>query len=148
MRVHSHYENLKVSRDAPPAVIRAAYRALTQQYHPDRNPGDAKAQRVMGMLNRGYEVLSDPARRRAHDAWIREEEAALLRQHDEAVRRQALRRAQDEPPPAASRHGLRKGRVAGLAAVALLLVAAFVWAPGGSDAPAPKPRAAAAAASR
>ena len=69
--VHSHYENLKVARDAPESVIRAAYRVLSQKYHPDRNPGDPDAERVMQMLNRAYDVLSDPEKRRDHDAWIR-----------------------------------------------------------------------------
>ena len=55
----THYDNLKVARDAPSEVIRAAYRALTQRYHPDRNP-DPEAARIMQIINRAYEVLSDP----------------------------------------------------------------------------------------
>jgi hypothetical protein len=75
-RVHTHYDNLNVSREAPPEVIRAAYRALCQKFHPDRNPGDANATRIMGIVNAAYEVLSDPTKRRAHDEWIRSKEAA------------------------------------------------------------------------
>ena len=73
-KVHTHYDNLKVMRDAPDEVIRAAYRTLTQKYHPDRNPGDQNAARVMVVLNKSYDVLSDPDRRRKHDAWIEKEE--------------------------------------------------------------------------
>ena len=36
-KVRTHYDNLKVARNAPPEVIRAAYKALAQKYHPDRN---------------------------------------------------------------------------------------------------------------
>lgn len=69
-KVHSHYENLKVSRDAPPEVIRAAYRSLSQMYHPDRNPGNSDATRIMAVLNVAFETLSDPEKRKVHDQWI------------------------------------------------------------------------------
>lgn len=74
-KVHSHYENLKVARDASADEIRAAYRALTRKHHPDRNPDNADAQRVMSVVNVAYGVLSDPARRSEHDRWIRQAEA-------------------------------------------------------------------------
>lgn len=74
MRIHTHYDNLKVARDAPHAVIRAAYKTLTQQYHPDRNPGDDEAAKIMSLINQAYDVLSHPEKRRQHDAWIREVE--------------------------------------------------------------------------
>ncbi len=73
-RVHTHYDNLKVTRDAPPEVIRAAYRTLCHKYHPDKNGGSAKATRTFQLINTAYEVLSDPERRRAHDEWIAREE--------------------------------------------------------------------------
>lgn len=69
-KIHSHYENLKVARDAPSEVIRAAYRSLSQKHHPDRNPGNDDAARIMKVLNAAYETLSDPTRRREHDQWI------------------------------------------------------------------------------
>ena len=72
--VHSHYENLRVARNAPPEVIRAAYKALSQRHHPDLNPENADAERVMSILNVAYDVLSDPAKRRIHDDWIRSQE--------------------------------------------------------------------------
>ena len=70
MKIRTHYDNLKVSRDAPPEVIRAAYKSLTQKYHPDRNP-DPQAAKIMLHLNEAYEVLSDPEKRDNHDKWIR-----------------------------------------------------------------------------
>lgn len=72
----THYDRLAVSRDAPPEVIRAAYKALTQKYHPDKNPGDSEAARVMTLLNQSYDVLMDPVRRAEHDAWIDAQEGA------------------------------------------------------------------------
>ncbi|MDB5798870.1 MAG: hypothetical protein JWP36_2772 [Paucimonas sp.] len=75
-KVHTHYDNLKVTRNAPPEVIRAAYKSLSQKFHPDRNPGDPKATRTFQIINTAYEVLSDPLRRREHDDWIAASEAA------------------------------------------------------------------------
>jgi DnaJ-class molecular chaperone len=69
-QVHTHYDNLKVARNAPPEVIRAAYKSLSQKYHPDRNPGNADAMRIIKIINSAYEVLSDPLKRQEHDQWI------------------------------------------------------------------------------
>ncbi|MEM5342788.1 J domain-containing protein [Paraburkholderia azotifigens] len=78
MKIHSHYDNLKVSRDAPQEVIRAAYKTLSQKYHPDRRIDDPDAERVMKIINASYAVLSDPVQRKEHDEWLarKEREAA------------------------------------------------------------------------
>lgn len=73
-KIHTHYDNLKVSRHAPQEVIRASYKALSQKYHPDKNPGDEKAARIMAIVNTAYNILSDPIRRKEHDDWIASEE--------------------------------------------------------------------------
>lgn len=66
----THYDNLKVSWGAPPEVIRSAYKALVNKYHPDQNPNCERSLRVMQIINASYEVLSDEAKRREHDRWI------------------------------------------------------------------------------
>lgn len=76
-KVHTHYDNLKVARNAPTEVIRAAYKSLSQKYHPDMNPGKPDASRIMAIINEAYNVLSDPDKRQAHDEWIRRAEAGL-----------------------------------------------------------------------
>lgn len=73
-KIHTYYDNLKVTRNADVAVIKAAYKALAQKYHPDRNPDDPEAERIMKLINKAYEVLSDPVRRAEHDRWIDEQE--------------------------------------------------------------------------
>ncbi|WP_413500648.1 J domain-containing protein [Psychrobacter maritimus] len=35
--LHTHYDTLMVSRNASPEVIRAAFKSLSQKYHPDKN---------------------------------------------------------------------------------------------------------------
>jgi hypothetical protein len=63
-----------VARGAPQEVVRAAYKALSQKYHPDKNQGDEKAARIMAIVNTAYNILSDPVRRKEHDEWIAAEE--------------------------------------------------------------------------
>lgn len=73
-KIHTHYDNLKVTRNAPQEIIRAAYKTLSQKSHPDRNPGNADAARIMTIINASYEVLSDPNKRRAYDQWLAQQE--------------------------------------------------------------------------
>ena len=94
-KLRTHYDNLKVARDAPDAVIRAAYKVLAQKYHPDKNPGDERAARVMQIINQSYGVLSDPEQRKEHDEWIRAQE---LLQAAEALLKARSEPAQQAPP--------------------------------------------------
>lgn len=65
----THYDTLQVTRFASPEVIRAAYKSLTQRWHPDRNPRDrAEAERQMKSINIAYGVLSESQKRTAYDA--------------------------------------------------------------------------------
>ena len=63
------YEILGVSPQAEDIVIRAAYRALAQRYHPDKSdePKEAAALR-MRSIQEAYQVLSDSVSRVAYDA--------------------------------------------------------------------------------
>lgn len=74
-RFHTYYDNLKIPRTASTEVIRAAYRRLSQKHHPDRNPDNPDAARVMVLLNIAYRALSDPTQRAEHDRWIAQQEA-------------------------------------------------------------------------
>lgn len=64
---HTHYDNLKVTRNAPLEVIKAAYKILAQKHHPDLNPDNPDAARVMAIINAAYAVLSDPEKKRQYD---------------------------------------------------------------------------------
>lgn len=67
----THYEILQIARNASDVVVRAAYRGLAQQHHPDKQPRDARnADDVMQVINAAYDVLSDSTKRRAYDEWI------------------------------------------------------------------------------
>lgn len=68
-----YYRVLGVLDDAEDIVIKAAYRALAQRYHPDKWKGDAaEANRLMAEINEAYAVLSDTAKRAAYDSKSRE----------------------------------------------------------------------------
>src|SRR6059058_335252 len=61
--------------------MRAAFRVLTQRYHPDKNKGE-DADQMMAEINKAYLTLSDPVSRAEYDA-----------------SRLAVRRARTPPPP-------------------------------------------------
>jgi len=61
------YEVLGVSRDADDRSVKAAFRKLAMQYHPDRNPGDDTAEIKFKEVNAAYECLKDPQKRAAYD---------------------------------------------------------------------------------
>ena len=67
--MRNHYETLKVARDAPPEVIRMAYKVLCQKYHPDKFPGNRDAaEKITKELNAAYAVLTDPGKRTEYDS--------------------------------------------------------------------------------
>ena len=84
-RLHTHYDNLKVAHNAPPEVIRAAFKTLSQKFHPDRHGGDLRATKTFQLITAAYDVLSDPQRRRQHDEWIARNERRLEREALEAI---------------------------------------------------------------
>jgi DnaJ-class molecular chaperone len=70
MSAKDYYVVLGVSRGESPAGIRAAYHEFARRMHPDIT-GPAGTSRFQE-INDAYEILSDPARRRAHDREFRE----------------------------------------------------------------------------
>lgn len=106
----TYYERLRVSPDASPAEIRAAYRALAWQWHPDRSARlqpsggvgvlelgpdpHAAASRYMAHINAAYDVLRDPYRRAAYDAALRDaaQELRVMDTQDLSSQISALRR--------------------------------------------------------
>ncbi|SHF61914.1 molecular chaperone DnaJ [Kaistia soli DSM 19436] len=62
-----YYEVLGVARDADDKTLKAAFRKLAMQFHPDRNPGDHGAEAKFKEINEAYEKLRDPQKRAAYD---------------------------------------------------------------------------------
>ncbi len=61
------YKILGVDRKASQAEIKKAYRKLARQYHPDRNPGDAKAEARFKEISAANDILGDPDKRKQYD---------------------------------------------------------------------------------
>jgi molecular chaperone DnaJ len=61
------YAVLGVSKDVSDADLKKVYRKLARQFHPDSNPGDAKAEARFKEISEAYTVLSDTATRQEYD---------------------------------------------------------------------------------
>src|SRR5215467_9618907 len=64
-----YYEILGIERDANRAEVKTAFRRLARELHPDVNDHDPEAEEKFKAAAEAYEVLSDPERRRAYDAY-------------------------------------------------------------------------------
>jgi len=62
-----YYTTLGVERGASADDLKKAYRKLAMQYHPDRNPGDAKAEAKFKDVSEAYDILKDDQKRAAYD---------------------------------------------------------------------------------
>ena len=67
MSTANHYDTLGLDRRCTTAQVRAAYRRLVKQHHPDVNHSEPEATRRVQALNIAHATLSDPARRSAYD---------------------------------------------------------------------------------
>jgi molecular chaperone DnaJ len=61
------YKVLGVSKDVSQADLKKTYRKLARKYHPDSNPGDAKAEAKFKEISEANAVLSDPEQRKEYD---------------------------------------------------------------------------------
>jgi molecular chaperone DnaJ len=64
-----YYELLEVERSADDGAIKSSYRKLAMRWHPDKNPGDAKAEAKFKAISEAYDILKDPQKRAAYDRY-------------------------------------------------------------------------------
>jgi molecular chaperone DnaJ len=69
MSKRDYYEVLDVDRNVSEADLKKAYRRKSMKHHPDRNPGDAEAEKKFKESKEAYEVLSDSQKRGAYDQY-------------------------------------------------------------------------------
>jgi molecular chaperone DnaJ len=61
------YKILGVSPDASDEEIKRAYRRMAKKYHPDLNPGDEQAAKMMQKINAAYEAIKNPEKAQSYD---------------------------------------------------------------------------------
>jgi curved DNA-binding protein CbpA len=104
MRVRSernYYAILGVPATATDEEMKRAYRRLALRHHPDRNPGDRRAEERFKEISEAYAVLMDPARRREYDR-LRGERTAGSRPRNPKWREEELFRDLFRDPRTAS----------------------------------------------
>ncbi len=66
-----YYRVLGVEKTASAKELSKAYRTLARKYHPDTNPGDAKAEEQFKEISAAYEVVGDETTRKKYDEFRR-----------------------------------------------------------------------------
>lgn len=123
--MRTHYDNLKVSMDAPIEVIQAAYRTLAKKYHPDINKDNPEAARIMQIINAAYEVLSDPMKRAEHDAWSGKENWQRVVESGKAASETKHQMPEQQPEPVEAKEDTRT-IAKGIGRSAILLLSSFL----------------------
>lgn len=62
-----YYEVLGLQKGASDDEIKKAFRKMAMKFHPDKNPGDKKAEEQFKQVNEAYSVLSDPDKKGKYD---------------------------------------------------------------------------------
>ncbi|MDP1599974.1 molecular chaperone DnaJ [Phenylobacterium sp.] len=65
--MRDYYEILGVERSADDGALKASFRKLAMEHHPDRNGGCEEAEGRFKEINEAYSILSDPQKRAAYD---------------------------------------------------------------------------------
>ena len=67
MAKRDYYEVLGINKSASADQIKSAYRKLAVKYHPDKNPGNAEAEKNFKEAAEAYSILSDSQKKSQYD---------------------------------------------------------------------------------
>lgn len=72
----NYYDILQVNRNASSEIIEKAYKILAKKYHPDLQAEEykKKSEEILKEINEAYEILSNPEKKQAYDAFLLEQE--------------------------------------------------------------------------
>jgi tetratricopeptide (TPR) repeat protein len=120
------YEVLGIEKGASQAQIRAAYKRLAKQYHPDHNPGNKEAEETFKVINEAYHTLSDPQKKLRYDSrfeWVKEEYNEVYWQEVKRKRYEQWKQSKD------SYYRLDRNyfKIQGLAFLVFLIMAGFCF---------------------
>jgi hypothetical protein len=101
LAIHTHYDNLSVTQNAPTEVIDAAKEALLNKYSEKNYPDDAEARRLRLVIKSSHHALVDPDRRKAHDLWVGAQQSDSMASvlNENSIDPDALPRPEFESPP-------------------------------------------------
>ncbi|MBX2963596.1 MAG: DnaJ domain-containing protein [Cyclobacteriaceae bacterium] len=122
------YQLLGIDRSASSTEIRAAYKKLAFQYHPDLNPGDPHAEERFKAINEAYHTLSDAIKKSRYDARLNAYQS--YNDHTETYWREVQRhRYHRWKATQETRYKFDKEyfRVQGLAFLTFLIIAGFCF---------------------
>lgn len=100
----THYEILGLLPGAEDVVVKAAYKALAQKFHPDKNEANrAQCHDIMAKLNAAYDVLRDADKRKRYDQSLTPQAQKTHKPSSDAKPRPEQAR-RPEPEPAQARN--------------------------------------------
>jgi tetratricopeptide (TPR) repeat protein len=120
------YEVLGIDKGASQIQIKAAYKRMAKQYHPDHNPGDRQAEEQFKVINEAYHTLSDPQKKLRYDSrfyWVREEYNELYWREVKRKRYEQWKHTEDNR----YRFDRNYFKIQGLAFLVFLIMAGFCF---------------------
>lgn len=121
------YDTLGIAETATPEEIKRAFREKAKRHHPDHNPTDVSAAERFKAAVAAHDILSDPAKRKAHDQQLLSARQAKARQQGSATGRSPI-----PPPTPTSTARPRYTTGDAVAATALAALLAIMASGGGS----------------
>ena len=100
----NHYEVLGLPRGSSPAQVKRRYRELVRKFHPDVAKDKETSHRLFIQINEAYEVLNDPARRKAYDETL-DLEATIRAQRAQSSSQATTQTRQERPASGPAPHG-------------------------------------------
>lgn len=122
------YHILGVPQTASAAQIRAAFKRLAMQYHPDKNPNDPTAEEIFKRVNEAYHTLSDPLKKARYDSrfytYETQTSTQAAEEHWREVRRKQYQARRQYTPPKETRYDTGSGyfKIQGLAFVVFIIM--------------------------
>ncbi|MBI1215017.1 MAG: DnaJ domain-containing protein [Alphaproteobacteria bacterium] len=110
----THYAVLKLTVNAPPEVIRAAYKTLAQKFAAQEQQAQPDTAGFVQALNEAYKILNDPQKKAAYDAQINEDAPGRKKEKPEAplTMRETSEREKELNAAAERAEGIAKAKIA------------------------------------